>query len=119
VILLFALVLGCNDGEEESPCVHDPPLTWDNHGELFLDTYCNGCHSSMVPEPQRNEAPVGVDFDSYAGALKWASRIQARVPPDAPTMPPGGGPTYEEYVMFNEWLDCELAEDNRSLEGAE
>lgn len=110
-MIWLLLALGCNDGEEEVVCDHEPPLTWENHGRGFVEQYCTGCHSSLVPLEQRNGAPLTVDFDTYAGVLDWHDRIKLRVPLEAPTMPPGGGPTTEEYVDFNEWLDCAAADD--------
>lgn len=112
-ILLLGTAISC---EEEPVCVHDPPLTWENAGEPFLDTFCTGCHSSLLPEGQRNDAPVEVNFDTYAGVLEWHSRVVVRTDPAFPSMPPAGGPTELQYELFQEWLSCEVAEDIAQIE---
>ena len=89
-------------------CTHDPPLSYDTFGRQYLRTHCAGCHSSGLPEGYREGAPVGVDLDTWAGALQWAERTEARATGDSPTMPPGGGPTDEERARFTEWVQCEL-----------
>lgn len=111
--LLLGTAISC---EEEAPCVHEPPLTWENAGEPFLDTFCVGCHSSLLPEGQRNDAPVEVNFDTYQGVLDAYTRVLVRVDPAAPSMPPAGGPNEEQYAIFHEWLQCEVADDIAQLE---
>jgi hypothetical protein len=92
-------------------CVHDPPLTYDNYGRAYLDQYCNGCHSSLLPEDHRRNAPMGADFDTYEGVLTWGERLVIRGTGEEPTMPPGGGPSPDEVSVFKEWLECEVATD--------
>lgn len=97
-----------DSGDSGDPCTHDPPLTYDTFGRQYLRTHCAGCHSEGLPEGHREGAPVGVDLDTWAGALRWAERTQARATGAAPTMPPGGGPTDAERARFAEWVACEL-----------
>lgn len=92
-------------------CTHVPPLDYPNFGQAFMDKHCAGCHSSLLPEGRRVGAPVGVDFDTYAAVLQWHERVAARALGDAPTMPPGGGPSDEERALLAEWLACEVARD--------
>ncbi|MFM2246950.1 MAG: hypothetical protein RL071_3024, partial [Pseudomonadota bacterium] len=92
-----ALVVGCGAKADDSaagadPCERRPPLEWDNFGKGLMDKHCNGCHSSLVDREARKGAPVGVDFNTYAGVLEFSDRIGARSLGDTPTMPPGGGP---------------------------
>jgi hypothetical protein len=109
VILAFWLLVACGDEDADTDCPHDPPLTWRNEGQLFLDQYCDGCHSSqLVGTRMRQEAPDNVNFDTWEGAADFAERLAARTDPDAPTMPPGGGPTRDELATFNEWITCDL-----------
>ncbi len=96
------------------PCVHDPPLDHDNFGDPFLEQFCNGCHSQLVPPDHRNGAPEGVDFDEYALVMQWAVRIEARTvlfDDPANAMPPGGGPTDDERGKLHEWLQCAVMPD--------
>lgn len=104
------------NGREPSSasCLRDPPLTWDNFGKGHLDKHCNGCHSSLVRDDQRNLAPVGVDFDSYGEAVFWADRIWERGVVQV-SMPPGGGPSTEELDRFEEWMLCEVLRDQAEL----
>lgn len=89
-------------------CGHEPPLTYDTFGRQYLRTHCAGCHSQGLPEGHREGAPVGVDLDTWEGAVQWAERTQVRATGDSPTMPPGGGPTDAERARFAEWVACEL-----------
>ncbi|HCH62581.1 MAG: hypothetical protein CL927_18585 [Deltaproteobacteria bacterium] len=103
------------DGPE---CRDNPPLDWDNFGKGHMDKHCNGCHSVLIPEYQRQGAPAGVDFNTYGDVLAWRERIVARgtrAVLDEPTMPPGGGPSDEELSNVLEWLDCEVAKDKTAL----
>jgi uncharacterized membrane protein len=106
VILSWLLACGA---VEDTDCAYDPALTWANEGSEFTDQYCNGCHSSqLVGAHMRNSAPDGVNFDTWQGAADYAERIAVRTDPEAPTMPPGGGPTRDELVRFNSWIACDL-----------
>jgi len=97
--------------DSDATCAREPALTYENFGQGFMEQYCNGCHSSLVPDPYRNGAPESVNFDTYAGVLQFQDRILARTPLEEPTMPPGGGPTEEDLQMLHEWLACEVQED--------
>lgn len=119
--------VSCEKEEDVSECTHDPELTYDNFGKPFLQAYCNGCHSSLVPDGLRNDAPVGIDFDTYESVLRWRTRIDIRTtvseggqsPEGTQIMPPGGGPTELEYELFHEWLACSVAEDAATVFGTE
>jgi uncharacterized membrane protein len=85
-----------------------PPLTWASFGQGWMGKHCVGCHSSLLPEAERNGAPVGIDLDTWEDAVAWGPRIAARSLGDAPTMPPGGGPSVEERRLLAEWLECDV-----------
>jgi uncharacterized membrane protein len=110
-----------DSAEGEGPdCSRTPALTWDNFGKGHVDKHCNGCHSVLIPEYQRQGAPGGVDFNTYGDVLEWHDRIIARgtrAVLDEPTMPPGGGPSDLELQMLLEWLECETAMDKAALAG--
>ncbi len=104
------LLAGCDDhlyGTSTSGCAADPPLTWENFGNAFLDDRCNGCHSSFYTGEDRSGAPEGVDFDTWAGVLQWADRIYARSV-ESQTMPPADGISPSDRVMLEQWLKCEV-----------
>ena len=102
----------CSDRDSATTCDRDPPLTYYSWGRGFLDKHCTGCHSSLVNDAQRNEAPKGVNFDTYEGVLPWVAQIESRaIYLDPDPMPPGGGPTAEELQLLQEWLDCQVEGD--------
>lgn len=119
---MLYLLIGCAP-ETDPLCANEVQLTYDSWGRGFLDTHCNGCHSSITAPAQRRGAPPGVDFDTYGGVLQWAERIEDRVlvAPDEERieMPPGGGPTPEELSMLHEWLQCSVYQDQARMEGEE
>jgi len=120
-LALAGAVGACAPEEEDPLCGRDVPLTYDGWGQTFLDTHCNGCHSSLVPDAQRRGAPPGVDFDTYGGVLQFVERIDDRVivapQEERSQMPPGGGPTEEELQMLHEWLECSVYPDADEWEG--
>ncbi|RME27047.1 MAG: hypothetical protein D6798_05435 [Deltaproteobacteria bacterium] len=118
VLLLMAAACGDTGGDTAAPgdCDRDPPLSYDNFGQQFMDTHCAGCHSSLLPEPLRNGAPLGVDLDTYAGVVQWVDRIEARSVGDDADMPPGGGPSDEERARLAEWLRCAVRPDHDALQ---
>ena len=111
IILLSFVACGLNamdTGTVSFDCDRVTPLSYENFGKVYLSRHCNGCHSSLLPEKLRVGAPAGVDFDNISMVKEWADRISARATGTTPTMPPGGGPTPEEVVQFEEWLNCDL-----------
>lgn len=108
VLPLLVALAGCSPAEE-SPCVHDPPLTYENFGRGFSGQYCTGCHSSLVPPEHRMDAPKDYDFDTYEGILLWADKVHPAVMDGV--MPPGGGPTASDLLLFDEWMACEVLPD--------
>ncbi len=117
-VILF-LVTACSlfspEDSANPECARTPPLTYANTGEGLMNKHCVGCHSSLLPEGMREDAPVGVDFDTYEAVLTWADRIEARATGDTPDMPPGGGPNAAEIALLTEWLHCEVADDRAQL----
>ena len=97
-------------GEEAPPTdpsvCEDSYLTYDNFGAEFSANWCRGCHASAIPEGGRQNAPLGVNFDTDADLVRWKDRIRARATGDTPTMPPAGGPSAEERTLLVEWIDC-------------
>ena len=116
-LLLGVWLVGCGASDDTAvfDCDRTPPLSWENFGEGFMSTHCEGCHSALVPVDLREGAPVGVDFNSYSDVLQWVERIELRsVDPDA-GMPPGGGPSEAERTILHEWLVCGVYPDAEAL----
>jgi hypothetical protein len=90
----------------ERPCPDDSWLTFEDFGGPFLYDWCTGCHSSDMPDGQRQGAPLTVDFDTLEDARAWADRIWARAGDHNATMPPIGGPEETERNALGEWLAC-------------
>lgn len=112
-MLLLLALFACDDHllgvhGSDLPCDREPPLTWENFGEGHLAKHCTGCHSTYLETPDaRENAPLGVDFDTWQGTLDWADRIWERTVVIG-GMPPGGGPDAQEQLLFEEWMDCEV-----------
>jgi hypothetical protein len=66
-----------------------------------------------LPEGERQDAPLGVDFDTLDDVRRQAERIWARAGDHNQTMPPLGGPHELERSYLGEWLACgALANDD-------
>jgi len=108
------VLAGCTtDGSTPPPATDCPPasvLTWENFGEPFLLTWCTPCHSSYlmdIGDPnERQDAPVGSDFDGYDHYIDWETKVYERAAAENSQMPPAGGPTAEERAMLAEWIAC-------------
>ena len=110
-MIWILVLLACGEGGDDSAtetCGRTPPLTYENFGQGFLRSHCTGCHGVLLPEEQREGAPLGVDFDTWGDVLNWAERIEIRTAEE--TMPPGGGPSAEERAKLAEWMACDVAE---------
>ncbi len=114
--LLTLLQWGCTVGiDPDLTCSRQPPLSHTNFGEGFMNQYCTGCHSSLLPEGYREDAPLGVDFDSWGGVVENADEIWEKCLGDSPDMPPGGGPTETDFALLAEWLECEVLPEQALL----
>lgn len=122
-IFSLALAAGCgapeDKGDEEPeyppidtagrPCPPTSIASWENTGAPFLYSNCTGCHSSELPDGQRQNAPVGIDFDGYANTRTWASRIFYRAGTDVGGMPPSVSLPVEVRPNRDDladWLAC-------------
>ena len=63
---------------------------------------CLGCHLSTLPAVQRNGAPVGVDFDTFATARQFGNEIVERTV-EQMNMPPNGSLSAEEKQAIMNW----------------
>lgn len=112
---LAALAAACAD--EETPGGEPPPdpksqrcqestLTYQNFAAPFAITWCRGCHGKSQPLDMRQDAPVGVNFDTAEELRAGGERVLLRATGSAPTMPPAGGPSDEERALLAEWISC-------------
>ena len=101
---------GNPDDPVPTDCPPDSVATWDNFGEPFLLTWCTPCHSSHLSgfgDPnERQDAPLGSDFDTYSHYMDWDTDVYARAAAENTSMPPAGGPTPEDRAMLAEWIAC-------------
>ena len=81
-------------------------LSYDNFGAPFVISWCRGCHSSAIPQGQRQKAPMTVNFDTLDDVRNWSERIETRAASATPDMPPAGGPTEAERALLREWIEC-------------
>ena len=94
------------DSFDERPCPPDSFLTYENFGLPHMLTFCNGCHSSMLPADMRQMAPLEVNFDSLDDVRDQAANIWARSGDQHDTMPPVGAAAEDERYLLGEWLAC-------------
>ncbi len=112
LLALTALLLGaCSEpGQPEDPCPDDSFVNYENFAAPLMLTWCVPCHSSHLQAADRQNATVGVDFDTYQGVLEHLDRIYVRaveaVGEDGSAMPPAGGLSDQERVLLNEWIEC-------------
>ena len=98
--------LGCGDKADPvgEPGDGLPDLvSYTQHIKPLLDTNCIQCHAISRQGADRNGAPVGVNFDTYANARSSADRADARI--QAGTMPPTGGLTTYDRSVFHKWVE--------------
>ena len=110
---MIFLLLACGDKEPDSGaasvsvpdwCADSVSATYENFGEGFLLTHCQGCHASTAPN--RFGAPEAVTFDSTVEVEEWREAIYRVVLTDE-TMPPAGGITEDEQTLTEIWLECD------------
>jgi hypothetical protein len=106
--IVLATAIACSSDDSDSKGVSaeckKAPGYEDFAGPFFLN-WCTGCHSSALAEGQRQDAPLGVDFDTLDGIRAHSERIVAfAVHSDA--MPPAGGPSQAEREALGRWLSC-------------
>lgn len=92
--------------DPNSQICKDSTLTYENFAAPFVITWCRGCHGVNQPLTMRQNAPVGVNFDTAAEVRGGSDRLLARATGVMPTMPPAGGPSDEERALLAEWIGC-------------
>jgi uncharacterized membrane protein len=115
------LTFGCADnGQDEnhhaeqptgSTCPTGSTLNYQNFGQSFMTTFCTRCHGSGVTGAQRQDAPIGLDYDSVQGVRAHLAEIDshAAAGPSAinTAMPPSDPrPSEAQRRQLGEWLAC-------------
>ena len=90
----------------ERPCPEGNFLSWENFGDPFFRNWCTGCHASTLPEDDRRDAPIDVNFDSLDSVRGKLDHIWLLAADGNRTMPPAGGPSHAERELLGEWLAC-------------
>jgi len=86
--------------------------TAQNFGTAFMQTYCLSCHSASLTGAARQDAPVGVNYDTLEDVRRQSALIDihAAAGPNATNteMPPEGRtqPTQQERERLGQWLAC-------------
>lgn len=96
------------DAADNSNC---DELTYENFGQAFFQSYCLRCHSeTRVGDIARNDAPVGINYDTLEGVREFATRIRLRageLGDMPPLLLPGPRPSEQERVQLIRWIDCD------------
>jgi cytochrome c5 len=95
----------------QSVCTQSSPLTYDNFGKPFMESYCTRCHATALMGDARQGAPTFHDFDTLFGIKVVYDHIDETTAagPAAVNkgMPPDGAkPSDEERRQLGEWLAC-------------
>jgi len=90
----------------ERPCPEESMLSWESFGGPYVRSYCSSCHGSALPADMRQNAPLGLDFETIEQVRMHADRIWMRAADQNATMPPVGAPAQDERTLLGEWLAC-------------
>ena len=93
----------CGPAASTGTCPATPVKFADVHA---LSTNCVACHSSTLSGAQRQGAPSGIDYDSYASASANAAEGLDQI--SAGFMPPvgGGSISTDDVTAFSQWVAC-------------
>lgn len=108
VLIVAAIVFQLGCGEKIDPLLGDYEpvdggVTYSEDMKPILDENCIRCHAADKSGPDRNGAPMSVNFDTYDGASASAAAANVRV--QSGTMPPTGQLDRADRVLFQQWLD--------------
>ncbi len=94
-----------DDATDDDDNDDDVDPTWDNFAEQFFIDYCTRCHASTLTGGDRNSAPIGIDYDTYALAVTNAAGAKTWTT-DSTSMPVGSPkPTTGERATLGDWVD--------------
>ena len=116
---IVLLGVGCDgqwdpDGSASPSTALDPcevtTASYETVGEPFMSTWCTPCHHSELVGDDRPVGSEAVNLDTFELVIEHLDRIEVRAASEAPTMPPGGGPSEEDIERLRLWLDCGAVE---------
>ena len=111
--LALLFVIACTEGRDKDTgdelpdvlgqCDSDQAIAWADVQPIFA-AYCTSCHASDLPADERQDAPIGVDYDTAETArlnadLTW-QMIRYGMMPLYSEMAP------EDAMLVWEWLNC-------------
>lgn len=106
--LLLPVLSACKPYQELSdhPCPpQGTPLTYDNFGAAFMNSYCQSCHGGSAQD--RRGAPGDFLFDTREQVARQRERIFVRSAAGNDTMPPGPvDPPPADRDKLADWLAC-------------
>ena len=104
----FIALQGCG-AEEEVQCetVLEQPVTYSTDVQPLFEAKCTYCHSHEKTGLEREGAPVGVDYTTYAAAVVNAlgaldEARSATMPPSCEACPPV--PNSEQTNLLCNWI---------------
>ncbi|MBK6688073.1 MAG: hypothetical protein IPG45_26595 [Deltaproteobacteria bacterium] len=104
--LALAGFLAACGGDEGSDLGECPPssMTQQVAGRTVVTQRCSSCHSSTLTGAARQNAPVGVDYDTLAGIR--ANTTKGYEQASAGTMPPTGALSATDLENLRIYLAC-------------
>lgn len=108
-LIAVGLVWGCSSDDSTGSSSTTPEAcgttTIPTYASLDFST-CTTCHSSALTGAARQDAPVGIDFDTYDAAKANAAEALSELEEGA--MPPAGSPAPSVEVMaaIAAWSTC-------------
>lgn len=111
--LLFSapLLPACDSGDgSDGPNVDCATAKVPKYTEMTAWAKCVSCHSSTLTGTARSAAPMGINYDTYAGARANAQSAMSEV--FEGSMPLAGSPTLsdaEKDQIYN-WASCDTPE---------
>ncbi len=106
------------DDADETDC---DELTYENFGQAFFQSYCLRCHSvTNVGDVARNDAPVGINYDTLDGVREFTTRIRLRageLGDMPPLLVPVPRPSEEERLQLIRWIDCDTPSETDADSG--
>ena len=105
----FAALCGCGEASQEVQCetVLEQAVTYSADVQPLFEAKCNYCHNHEKTGVEREGAPVGVDYTTYAAAVVNAlgALDEARsetMPPSCEACPPV--PNSEQTNLLCNWI---------------
>ncbi|MBI5507902.1 MAG: hypothetical protein HY903_04005 [Deltaproteobacteria bacterium] len=106
---LVAAMPGCGEKQDPAPspgeCDVTNAVSYAGDIRPLFESYCLPCHSATAAD--RQGAPAGLNFDTYAEASANAALANSVIQPGL--MPPdflGRAPTDGERCRFQAWVDA-------------